>query len=44
MAYVDNPAFTATRDVRDGMLYHEHLALYRTPERQRALPRRAAAR
>ncbi|MFP1625176.1 hypothetical protein ACLB9X_08255 [Streptomyces sp. 5K101] len=25
MDYVDNPAFTATRDVDDGMLHHEHL-------------------
>ncbi|MFC9916293.1 Atu4866 domain-containing protein [Streptomyces sp. NPDC059862] len=31
MDYVGNPAFTATREVRDGMLYHEHLTLYRTP-------------
>ncbi|MFE9628752.1 Atu4866 domain-containing protein [Streptomyces sp. NPDC006527] len=31
MDYVGNPAFTATREVRDGILHHEHLTLYRTP-------------
>lgn len=27
--YVDDTGFTATGDVRDGVLYHEHLVLYR---------------
>ncbi|GAA2275740.1 hypothetical protein GCM10010149_18260 [Nonomuraea roseoviolacea subsp. roseoviolacea] len=27
--YVDDIGFTATGDVRDGILYHEHLVLYR---------------
>ncbi|WP_376777813.1 Atu4866 domain-containing protein [Kibdelosporangium persicum] len=27
--YVDDLGFTATGDVRDGVLYHEHLVLYR---------------
>ncbi|GJF27236.1 Atu4866 domain-containing protein [Streptomyces sp. HO565] len=27
--YVDDPGFTATGDIRDGVLYHEHLVLYR---------------
>ncbi|MFI8202587.1 Atu4866 domain-containing protein [Streptomyces sp. NPDC085937] len=27
--YVDDTGFTATGDVRDGILYHEHLVLYR---------------
>jgi hypothetical protein len=27
--YADNTAFTATGDVRDGVLFHEHLVLYR---------------
>ncbi|MFJ9036701.1 Atu4866 domain-containing protein [Streptomyces sp. NPDC102406] len=27
--YVDDSGFTATGDVRDGVLYHEHLVLYR---------------
>jgi hypothetical protein len=27
--YVDDAGFTATGDVRDGVLYHEHLVLYR---------------
>ncbi|MFE6195898.1 Atu4866 domain-containing protein [Streptomyces sp. NPDC057838] len=27
--YLDDTGFTATGDVRDGVLYHEHLVLYR---------------
>lgn len=27
--YFDDAGFTATGDVRDGVLYHEHLVLYR---------------
>jgi hypothetical protein len=27
--YVDDLGFTATGDIRDGVLYHEHLVLYR---------------
>ncbi|QKG18705.1 hypothetical protein ACTIVE_0339 [Actinomadura verrucosospora] len=27
--YIDDTGFTATGDVRDGVLYHEHLVLYR---------------
>ena len=27
--YQDDTGFTATGDVRDGVLYHEHLVLYR---------------
>ncbi|MBB5081781.1 hypothetical protein HNR40_007276 [Nonomuraea endophytica] len=27
--YHDDLGFTATGDVRDGVLYHEHLVLYR---------------
>ncbi|MGW1346068.1 Atu4866 domain-containing protein [Kribbella sp. NPDC002412] len=27
--YVDDTGFTATGDVREGVLYHEHLVLYR---------------
>ncbi|MGW0548301.1 Atu4866 domain-containing protein [Streptomyces altiplanensis] len=27
--YVDDTGFTATGDVRDGVLFHEHLVLYR---------------
>jgi hypothetical protein len=27
--YLDDIGFTATGDVRDGVLYHEHLVLYR---------------
>lgn len=30
--YVDDTGFTATGDVRDGVLYHEHLVLYREEE------------
>ena len=29
LEYVDDTGFTATGDVRDGVLYHEHLVLYR---------------
>jgi hypothetical protein len=29
--YVDDTGFTATGDVRDGVLYHEHLVLHREP-------------
>ncbi|MFJ5272802.1 Atu4866 domain-containing protein [Streptomyces sp. NPDC088358] len=31
--YVDDTGFTATGDVRDGVLHHEHLVLYREDER-----------
>ena len=27
--YRENTGFTATGDIRDGVLYHEHLVLYR---------------
>ncbi|WP_280427775.1 Atu4866 domain-containing protein [Nocardia brasiliensis] len=27
--YLDDTGFTATGDIRDGVLYHEHLVLYR---------------
>ncbi|WP_103352166.1 Atu4866 domain-containing protein [Amycolatopsis sp. CA-128772] len=27
--YVDDSGFTATGDIRDGVLYHEHLVLHR---------------
>lgn len=27
--YVDDTGFTATGDIRDGVLFHEHLVLYR---------------
>lgn len=30
--YVDDTGFTATGDVRNGVLYHEHLVLYREGE------------
>ncbi|MET8286360.1 Atu4866 domain-containing protein [Streptomyces sp. NPDC005132] len=30
--YVDDTGFTATGDVRDGVLHHEHLVLYREGE------------
>jgi hypothetical protein len=30
--YVDDTGFTATGDIRDGVLYHEHLVLYREGE------------
>ncbi|MEU9098369.1 Atu4866 domain-containing protein [Streptomyces sp. NPDC048361] len=29
--YVDDTGFTATGDVRGGVLFHEHLVLYREP-------------
>lgn len=29
LEYVDDTGFTATGDVRDGVLHHEHLVLYR---------------
>jgi hypothetical protein len=35
--YVDDTGFTATGDVRDGILYHEHLILFREND-----PRRTA--
>lgn len=35
--YVDDTGFTATGDVRDGILYHEHLVLFREDD-----PRRTA--
>jgi hypothetical protein len=37
--YVDDTGFTATGDVRDGILYHEHLVLFREND-----PRRTARR
>ncbi|WP_326827242.1 Atu4866 domain-containing protein [Streptomyces sp. NBC_01751] len=30
--YIDDTGFTATGDVRDGVLHHEHLVLYREAE------------
>lgn len=27
--YVDDTGFTATGDIRDGILFHEHLVLYK---------------
>ncbi|MFE6525996.1 Atu4866 domain-containing protein [Streptomyces sp. NPDC057794] len=38
--YVDDTGFTAIGDVRDGVLYHEHLVLYR----EDGTPRAADAR
>jgi hypothetical protein len=35
--YVDDTGFTATGDVRDGILHHEHLVLFREDD-----PRRTA--
>lgn len=32
--YVDDTGFTATGDVRDGVLFHEHLVLYREDSAQ----------
>ena len=32
--YRDDTGFTATGDIRDGVLYHEHLVLYREKEFQ----------
>ncbi|MGN5240435.1 MULTISPECIES: Atu4866 domain-containing protein [unclassified Rhodococcus (in: high G+C Gram-positive bacteria)] len=29
LEYVDDSGFTATGDLRDGVLFHEHLVLYR---------------
>lgn len=37
--YIDDTGFTATGDVRDGILYHEHLILFREND-----PRRTAVR
>ncbi|WP_328884066.1 Atu4866 domain-containing protein [Streptomyces sp. NBC_00299] len=34
MDYVDATGFTATGDVRDGVLFHEHLVLYREGDEQ----------
>ncbi|MFE4648091.1 MULTISPECIES: Atu4866 domain-containing protein [Streptomyces] len=31
--YIDDTGFTATGDVRDGVLHHEHLVLHREAER-----------
>ncbi len=31
--YVDDTGFTATGDIRDGVLFHEHLVLYREKHR-----------
>lgn len=31
--YVDDTGFTATGDIRDGVLHHEHLVLFREPTR-----------
>jgi hypothetical protein len=31
--YRDDTGFTATGDVRDGVLYHEHLVLYRESDK-----------
>ena len=32
--YQDDTGFTATGDVRDGILYHEHLVLYRERDKR----------
>ncbi|MFE6160161.1 Atu4866 domain-containing protein [Streptomyces sp. NPDC056486] len=32
LEYVDDTGFTATGDIRDGVLHHEHLVLYREAE------------
>ncbi|MFD1833051.1 MULTISPECIES: Atu4866 domain-containing protein [Streptomyces] len=32
--YVDDTGFTATGDIRDGVLFHEHLVLYREGDRR----------
>jgi hypothetical protein len=29
LEYIDDSGFTATGDLRDGVLFHEHLVLYR---------------
>ncbi|MFF8786320.1 Atu4866 domain-containing protein [Streptomyces sp. NPDC015125] len=34
LQYVDDSGFTATGEVRDGVLYHEHLVLHRKEEHQ----------
>ncbi|MFF3364149.1 Atu4866 domain-containing protein [Streptomyces misionensis] len=34
--YVDDTGFTATGDIRDGVLHHEHLVLYREDRTERA--------
>ncbi len=34
LEYVDDTGFTATGDIRDGVLFHEHLVLYRERERE----------
>jgi hypothetical protein len=36
--YVDDTGFTATGDIRDGVLFHEHLVLFK--EQQASHPRR----
>ncbi|SNT05195.1 protein Atu4866 [Actinomadura meyerae] len=33
--YIDDTGFTATGDIRDGVLYHEHLVLYREEQAER---------
>ena len=33
LEYVDDTGFTATGDIRDGVLFHEHLVLYREEPR-----------
>ncbi|MFI9455891.1 Atu4866 domain-containing protein [Amycolatopsis sp. NPDC052450] len=38
--YVDDTGFTATGDIRDGVLYHEHLVLYRESDDRRGQVRR----
>ncbi|CAM5645262.1 Atu4866 domain-containing protein [Streptomyces griseomycini] len=41
--YIDDTGFTATGDIRDGVLFHEHLVLYREGDervRQGGLPPR----
>ena len=39
--YVDDTGFTATGDIRDGVLYHEHLVLYREQQSKPRNPRGA---
>ncbi|MEU0287531.1 Atu4866 domain-containing protein [Streptomyces sp. NPDC006147] len=40
--YVDDTGFTATGDVRDGILYHEHLVLHREDDRRAREGRRGS--
>lgn len=42
--YVDDTGFTATGDIRDGVLYHEHLVLHRESADAEPSPPTAATR